>query len=419
VAETVRIDRLGQRGDGVADTPSGPVHVPLALPGETVTVDREGDAARLVAIDVPSPERAEPPCPLFGRCGGCAAQHMGASLYEGWKRDMVVSALRRARLDAPVSPLVRAHGDGRRRVTFHARRGEHGVAVGFMAARSHQLVEVDACPVLAPSLAGAPEAARIVAAALMGSGKPLDVQVTATANGLDMDVRGHGPASPRIRAALVAAAGRADLARLSLHGELIVERRPALVQAGPATVLLPPGAFLQATAAAEETLARLSADALSGAKKVADLFCGIGPFALRLAGKATVTAFDGDAPAIAALQRAVRETHGLRPVTAEARDLFRRPLLTAELAAFDGVVMDPPRAGAEAQSRQLASSKVPVVASVSCSAQTFARDAAILVHGGYRLESVVPVDQFLYAAHVEIVGVFRRPSTRRRAGLLG
>ena len=245
------------------------------------------------------------------------------------------------------------------------------------------------------------------------------MQVTATEAGLDVDVRGHGPASPSRRTAMTAAAIRDDLARLSIHGDIIVERRPPLVSVDGVAVLPPPGGFLQATEAGEAALGELVRDAASGARAVADLFAGVGPFALRLARKAAVHAVESDAAALAALDRAARGAADRRAVVVERRDLFRRPLLTSELARFDTVVFDPPRAGAEMQARQLAASTVARVIGVSCNPATFARDARILVDGGYRLVAVTPVDQFLHSAHVELVGVFEKPRPSRARRILG
>lgn len=412
MAERAVIDRLGGRGDGIADTPHGPVYVPRALPGETTLIERERGRGRLIEVETPSPERAKPFCPYFSACGGCAAQHMNAPLYADWKRRIVAGALAQAGIEAPLDPLVDAHGAGRRRITLHARFQDGGTQVGYMAARSHDLVAITHCPIAEQGLSRAPEAARAVAALLRGK-KPLDLQVTATEAGLDVDIRGHGRLAPHERRALVEAAAAQDLARLSLHGDALVERLAPVVTMGRAAVVPPPGAFLQATRAGEEALAALALSACAGARRVADLFAGCGPFALRLAEAAEVHAVDGDAPALSALDRAWRATPGLRRIATEARDLFRRPLLGPELARFDAVVLDPPRAGAEAQVRQLAASNVPVVASVSCDPGAFARDAKILIAGGYRLERVTPVDQFKYSAHVELVGIFRQASKRR------
>jgi 23S rRNA (uracil1939-C5)-methyltransferase len=246
--------------------------------------------------------------------------------------------------------------------------------------------------------------------------RPLDIQITATETGFDVDLRGHGPVRDRDRQVLIALAAKLDLARLSLHGDVLVEPRAPVVTMGRAAVVPPPGAFLQATRAGEAALAHLVVEACSGARRVADLFSGVGPFALRLAAHAEVHAAEADAGSIAALDKAARGTPGLRRVTGEVRDLFRRPLLVPELDRFDAVVLDPPRAGAEAQAHQLAVSKVPLVVAVSCDAGAFARDAAILIAAGYRLERVVPVDQFKHSPHVELVGTLRRatPGRQRR-----
>lgn len=407
--EILSVVRLGQRGDGIAEAPGGDVFVPYALPGETVRAVRDGDRGQIVEIITPADSRIAAICPLFTRCGGCAAQHMSEGLYREWKRRQVVTALSRAGVEAPVAEIVDAHGAGRRRVTFHARREGLGMLVGFMAARSHDLIAVPACPVLAPGLARAPAAAQLLANRLGGSNKPLDIQLTASEAGLDVDIRGHGPAGDKLRLSLTEAAERLDLARLSMHGEIIVERRPPQQRMGKAMVAPAAGGFLQATAEGEEMIAGLVLAALPKAKRVADLFAGCGPFSFRLAQRAQVHAVESDKAAILALTRGAGMTQGLKPIATEIRDLFRRPLLEHELNAFDAVVLDPPRAGAEAQVRRLAGSKTGTVAYVSCDVGSFARDAAILIAGGYALEGVTPIDQFRYSAHIELVGVFRRP----------
>jgi 23S rRNA (uracil1939-C5)-methyltransferase len=277
-----------------------------------------------------------------------------------------------------------------------------------MAARAHRIVAIDRCPILARSMDGAIKAAWAVAEALGPTAKPLDIQVTASDAGLDVDVRGSGSLSSRATAALARVADTHRLARLTRHRELVVQRAVPTLRIGKATVALPPGVFLQATAAGEATLSRLVTEYVGDAKSVADLFCGLGPFALRLAETARVRAADSDAPAIAALRQAAANTSGLKPLEADARDLFRRPLVPEELKRIEAVVFDPPRQGAEAQARQLAASAVPLVVAVSCNAATFARDARILADGGYRLDAVTPVDQFRYSPHVEIVARFVR-----------
>jgi 23S rRNA (uracil1939-C5)-methyltransferase len=410
VTERLAISRIGHRGDGVADGPHGPIFVSYTLPGETVEVEPfpgHPDRRHLLRVETASAERIAPICPHFGVCGGCQTQHWDFARYRDWKRGLVVEALRQAGLAAPVGDLIDAHGEGRRRAVFHARRSAHDVLeVGFAAYRAHHIVSIDCCPVLAPPMDGAIPAAWALAEALSGD-KPLDIQVTATEGGLDVDVRGSGALKARQVAALARLADAHRLARITRHGELIAQRTAPTVQMGKASVVLPPGAFLQATAEGEATLARLVAEQVGNAKTVADLFCGVGPFALRLAERARVTAADADAAAIAALRQAAK-TPGLKPIEAEARDLFRRPFAPEELKPFAAVVFDPPRQGAEAQARQLAASKVPLIVAVSCNAATFARDARLLVDGGYRLTAVTPIDQFRYSAHVEIVGKFIR-----------
>jgi 23S rRNA (uracil1939-C5)-methyltransferase len=414
VVEQLVIDRVGHRGDGVADGAAEPIFVAGALPGETVEVDAipgHPDRRQLLRVEVASPQRIAPICPHFGICGGCAVQHWETSAYRTWKRSLVVEALRQAGIETPVADLIDAHGEGRRRAVFHARRGTHDVLeVGFAAARAHHVIPIDRCPILAKGLDGALKAAWAIAELLSPLHKPLDIHATATDAGLDLDVRGSGPLTATATAALARLAASHNLARLTRHGELVAQARAPTLRIGSTTVLLPPAAFLQATAEGESVLARLVMEICAGIKSkkgVADLFAGIGPFALRLAEQARVTACDDDEAALAALSRA-STTPGLKPVATERRDLFKNPFLVAELNRFDAVVFDPPRQGAQAQSRELAASGVPIIAAVSCNPGTFARDARILLDGGYRLAGVTPVDQFRYSAHVELVARFVR-----------
>jgi 23S rRNA (uracil1939-C5)-methyltransferase len=321
----------------------------------------------------------------------------------------VVEMLAQAKLACEVHPLIDAHGLGRRRMTLHARIGTHDVLkVGFAAAGSHDIIPVDHCPILDPGLAGALDAAWAIAEPLIPTAKPIDIQITATNNGLDVDVRGSGPLPTAMISTLSRVAEQHRLARLTRHGELVLMRTPPKIAIGAAEVTLPPGSFLQATTAGEEALAALVLEHCKRAKHIADLFCGVGPFALRLAARSRVSAFDSDAGAVAALQKAAMATSGLKPVKAEVRDLFRRPLMPQELRDYDAIVFDPPRQGAQAQVRQLAASRVAVVVAVSCNAATFARDARILVDGGYELEGVTPVDQFRHTPHIELVARFMR-----------
>jgi 23S rRNA (uracil1939-C5)-methyltransferase len=412
VVERLAITRLARRGEGIAETPAGPVHVPYTLPGEVVDVEDwpgHPDRRHLLMVDVASTQRIAAICPHFGVCGGCALQHWSTASYRDWKRALVVEALAQVGLDVSVDDLVDAHGEGRRRAVFHARRGTRDVlAVGFAAVRAHHIVPIDRCPILAPALGGALAAAWAIAETLKGERKPLDIHATASDAGLDVDVRGSGPLTAARAGELARVADKHRLARLTRHGEIVAQRATPTVMVGRARLMLPPGAFLQATVAGEAALALLVAENCGGAQNIADLFAGVGPFALRLAEGARVTASDNDKEAITALQRAAETTQGLKPVEAVTRDLFRSPFTPAEFKRYDGVVFDPPRQGAQAQARELAASKVATIVAVSCNPATFARDARALVDGGYRLARVTPVDQFLYSAHVEVVAKFER-----------
>ena len=413
MVERLTIDHVGHLGDGVAYAGGQTMFVPYTLGGETVEVapvpGHHPDRRRLIEVERASPQRITPFCQHFGTCGGCAIQHWEVERYRAWKRELVVETLAQAKIACDVHPLIDAHGLGRRRITLHARIGPHDVLkVGFSAANSHDIIPVDRCPILDPGLSGALDAAWAIAEPLTPTGKPLDIQFTATDSGLDVDVRGSGPLPSRLIATLSRVAEQHDLARLTRHGELVLMRAPPTIGIGAAQVTLPPGSFLQATVAGEQALAALVADHCKRAKHIADLFCGVGPFALRLATKSRISAFDSDAGAVTALQKAATSTSGLKPVKAESRDLFRRPLVPQELRDFDAIVFDPPRQGAQAQAIQLAASKIPVVVAVSCNVATFVRDARILIDGGYQIEGVTPVDQFRHTPHVELVARFAR-----------
>lgn len=412
----IDVESLNERGEGVC----GGVAVPYALPGERVLAEIAGQRGALRVVRAASPERATPFCAHFGVCGGCATQHMGEALYRRWKRDGLVAALDRAGIEAKVAALVDAHGEGRRRVTLHVRY-PHGAApeLGFMRARSHDIVAIDACPVLAPGLRGALACAAAVAQDLRGLGKPLDIQLTATLTGLDVDIRGAGPlGAPEMRK-LAASAERLDVARIANHGAVVVERRAPELAVGLARLTPPPGGFLQATEAGEAKLAALAQAALRGSRAVADLHCGAGAFALRLAEAHDVHAVDVEGAALDALRRAARGAPSLRGITTEARDLAARPLLAGELGRFDAVLFDPPRAGAQAQARELAASKLPLVAAISCDAESFSRDARILVDGGFAIGEVTPIDQFRHSPHVEIFAAFSRRAARKARRIFG
>ena len=402
---TLTIDGMGRRAEGVARHEGRTVFVPGTLPGEEVKATGEGDRLALSTLDRASSERVAPFCKHYGRCGGCQLQHWSEAPYRQWKASLVREALAQKGLgDAPMAEIIDAHGAGRRRVSLHVRKRDGVVTAGYMEPRTHNLLDIDACPILEPALAPVFDIAR----AIGGKLADCDVAVTATMTGLDVSVKAERKVLEREHANLAAFVNALKLARLSVNGEVMATAVPPRVKMGRAEVALPPGGFLQATEAGEETLARLVLEALDKAKSVADLFCGVGPFALRIAERARVEAYDNDRAAIAALTAAAKATPGLKPVTAAARDLFREPLVPNEMKGFDAVVFDPPRAGAEAQAKQLARSKVKTVVAVSCDAMSFARDAEILVNGGYALKRVTPLDQFKWSSHVETVALFTR-----------
>ncbi len=284
--ERLVIDRVGHQGDGIATSGTGQVYIPYTLPGETVIVARSGDRGDLRRNVSPSADRIAPICRYFGVCGGCALQHWQEESYRAWKRDLVVAALAHEGIEAPVGDLVDAHGEGRRRIVLHARRTREGMTVGFMAHRSHTLVAIDRCPVLAPALARAFAIGERIALELAASEKPLDLHFTATEGGLDLDVRGSGPLDAAIRSSLAKIAAEERLARLTRHGEVVAQLAEPVLAIGRARVVLPPGAFLQATEAGENALAAIVGEAAKRASRIADLFCGVGTFALRLAASA-------------------------------------------------------------------------------------------------------------------------------------
>jgi 23S rRNA (uracil1939-C5)-methyltransferase len=412
--QRLRIDRIGGQGDGIAETPSGTVFAPLTLPGETVCAEvREGRAESVEIVEA-SPDRIAPVSPQYGDCGGCSLQHWAHGPYLEWKREQVRLALAREKIETEIEPTVAAPAASRRRVALHARRGSDGRAIlGFKARRSWRLVEVRECPVADPRIVRAiPALAELADAFLEHPKSAPTLHVTWTLSGLDVDVTGverrSGGLSGDARTRAIGAAYRADLARLSLAGETLLMVRQPQIAFGPATVPLPAGGFLQAVPEAEAAMVSRAVEAVRGAKKIADLFCGAGTFTFPLATVAPVIAADASKAGIDALKAGVGSAKGMKAITAEARDLFRRPLTPFDLKGCDAIVFDPPRAGAIEQTAQIAGTKAGVVVGVSCNPQTFARDARVLIDAGFRLERGTPVDQFLWSAHVELVGIFRR-----------
>jgi 23S rRNA (uracil1939-C5)-methyltransferase len=405
MSETVEILRLGHAGDGVA---ADGLFVPYTVPGDVVSVVREGARARVESIVTAGPWRVQPPCRHFGRCGGCALQMMAREPYLAWKRDLVVTALKqRGFADAAVEDIRAVPPGTRRRAMFKAKAAGKTVHVGFYEPESRNLVDIAECPVLSPQLANliAPLKERLQA--LLIGGETAELHATATDTGLDLSLKLKRARNPEILMALSELASALKLARLSWNGEIVAMASTPSLSVGRFTVALPPECFLQPTKEGERVLQQLVGDGLGDARRIADLFSGVGTVALAMADSREVHAVDS-APAQTDALSAAAKAGRAPKVSVETRDLFRRPLVPSELARFDAVILDPPRPGAKAQAEVLAQSKVPRILYVSCNPASFARDARILAEGGYRLERVVPVDQFLWSPHVELFASLSR-----------
>jgi 23S rRNA (uracil1939-C5)-methyltransferase len=400
----VTIERLGHHGDGIAQ---GPLYVALTLPGEVVEGAPEGDRIAAPRILKPSSDRVAAPCPHYRSCGGCSLMHASDAFVARWKTEVIETALAAHGLSAPMRQIATSPPRSRRRATLAGRRTKKGALVGFHARRSDTIVPIAECHVLAPALlATLPALEEITRLGGSRSGV-LAFALTLSSAGVDLRVTGGKPLDGELRASLPRFA--ASFLRLTWEDEPVFADAPPVQRFGAASVTPPPGAFLQATAEGEAALLAAVSEATEGAARIADLFAGCGTFALPLASAAHVHAVEGGAALLATLDAGARHAPGLNPVTTEARDLFRRPLAREELSRFDAVVIDPPRAGAEAQTRALAEAQVPRIAAVSCNPVTFARDAALLVAAGYRLNWVQPVDQFRWSPHVELAASLSLP----------
>ncbi|WP_434712211.1 class I SAM-dependent RNA methyltransferase [Rhizobium sp. YTUHZ045] len=413
--ETVTIEKLGAQGDGIASDAGGPVYVPFSLPGETVAIARVKSHGTIMSIAAPSPDRQEPPCRHFGpdgingTCGGCTLQHLADGPYRAFKRQLVIDALKSKGLTPEVGEIVPAHPGERRRVVFAARRTEKDMLIGFNQAESHHIVAIEECPISSPGIVVRLPAIKAIAASLATSAEAFRIAVLETLSGLDVAVDEIKKLSdPQRRKAIETVLALRGIARVTVNGEILVEPSKPLLDFGGVSVSPPAGGFAQATKPAEEAMAELVLAHAGKSKRIADLFAGTGTFSLRLARIGRVHAVEAEGKALTALDQAARKTPGLKPVTIDRRDLFRRPLMTQELKPYDMVVFDPPRAGAEFQCRELARSAVKKIAAVSCNPLTLARDLAILVEGGYRITGVTPIDQFLWTSHVEVVATLEK-----------
>ena len=402
------IERLGHLGDAIAQGENGPIFVAQMLPGEVVEGELSGDKLLNVRIVTPSADRVRPPCAHARTCGGCLMQHATDDFVAAWKTEVVRSALAGQGLDVPLRPILTSPAQSRRRATIAGRRTKSGAMLGFHARGSDALVAVPNCLLLHPDLMAAfPALEELV---LTGGSRKTELALTITRSlaGPDVSVTGGKPLDGQLRLELARVAEAHGLARLTWDSEGVALRNAPIQAMGRAMVAPPPGAFLQATEQGQADLLAAVQDAVGGAKRITDLFAGSGTFALPLAEQAEVHAVEGDAAMIAALDKGWRQAEGLKRITSETRDLFRRPLEPDEFKNVQAVVIDPPRAGAEAQTKTLALSKVPVIAFVSCNPVTFARDAKTLILAGYNLDWVQPVDQFRWSSHVELAARFSR-----------
>ncbi len=413
--QTVKIQSLGAQGDGIAHCPDGTVYVPFTLPGETVAIARVKDQGTIMSITEASPDRREPACRHFGpdgkngTCGGCSLQHVQDEPYHDFKRNLVVAALRSKGLDVEVDPLVICRPGERRRVVFTARKTEKGLLLGFSQANSHHIVAIEECPIAAPVIVSRLDAIRAIGLPLASNAEPFRITVMETLSGLDIAVDGIKSVNDKQRRALTETVlSMRGIARVSLSGEILIEPQKPVIEFGSVKVAPPAGSFVQATKVAEEAMAERVVAHVGKSKRIADLFCGTGTFTLRLARVGKVHGVEAEDKPLKSLDFAARNTPGLKPVTIERRDLFRHPLIAKELKLYDAVVFDPPRAGAEAQCKELARSTVKKIVAVSCNPLSFARDLSILVEGGYRITSVTPIDQFLWSPHVEAVATLEK-----------
>lgn len=429
------VEKAGRRGDGVALWQGKPVYVPMALPGEEITVRLEGKkadgfAGRLHELVTASPDRVDAPCPHFGPCGGCIAQHMSQESYITWKTEGLRHALACAGFDPadlPLKPMRRIAPGSRRRAGFVVIGGEKRVFAGFHERESNQVVDISVCQLLMPQLCSLPHDLRELMTGHLAPGEWAKADVNLLDHGLDILLTLDKAPDLAFREALASFATELDLCRLSLriadagYIEPVAERRDAVISFGGVQAPVPPGAFLQASTEGELLMVNMALDLAEALRRAGglghacDLFAGCGSFTLPLSEIVPVLAIESDPSAVSALDATANmlrhdpSRKGIGgAIHVEKRDLFRNPLEGPELKGIDLMVMDPPRAGARAQSAAIAVSDIPAVVAVSCNPSTFARDLRLLVDGGYHLESLQPVDQFPWTHHLEVVGILKR-----------
>lgn len=407
--DIVEILQLGQKGDGIADLNGERVFVPFSLKGEHIKLTGTKQRREISVILKSSSERVAPICEHFGVCGGCQLQHFEAEAYLDWKVDLLRSALLREEIDFDSEKMVSFPVGNRRRAVLGAIKTQSGLVIGFSKRADNEIIDLKSCPVLRESIFESIEDVRKITALFDLGKKEAKISLLECENGLDLSIRLAKEASNKQIQSAIRNKSIERFIRLSVNGEIVFEREKPILKTGIAQITPHPEAFVQASKEAEETMSNLVCEHLKGCKKVVDLFSGFGTFALRLAQYSEVIASENNADALIALDRAWRETGGkLKKVSHEKRDLYRRPFAFQELKKIDGIVFDPPRAGAELQSQHIAKSNLKKVAAVSCNPTTLARDIKILLEGGFQLNSITPIDQFRFTPHLETVALLSR-----------
>ena len=407
----VFIDKVGSLGDGMGKLNGQTVFVPGTLSGELVTASGDPPRMMLEKISEKSNDRIAPLCKHFGTCGGCALQHMSDAAVLEWKQSEVALAFSRAHIETDMEPCISSSSHSRRRVTFSALRTGGLILLGFHRREDGEVMDIEHCPILMEKIESMFDQFRNVATTLIRGNEEIQIAVNACDNGLDLNLLLEQDPSEDMMAAFVRAFAKTPFLRAAINGDVVVEKEKPFVSFGNATVIPPPGGFLQAVVDAETAMAAIVCDHLKNRKRVVDLFSGCGTFSLRLAENSRVHAVETQSDALSALM-AASGTKGLRSITTETRDLEELPLMASELKSFDGLCIDPPRAGAEPQIKEIAKASIRAIAYVSCNPTTLARDAAVLIKGGYILEKVTPIDQFVFSPHVEVVACFSKKPTK-------
>lgn len=406
----LKIDHVGARGDGIAKTDKGPVFVPFALKGETVSVDLDKSRGIITELKSKSPDRVDPVCQHFQKCGGCVAQHMSDESYQSWKLDIAQQALDKSSIKHKIDHFLPCTTGERRRVVLTAERSNEDTKIGYLQAGSHDLIAIHECPVAHPQIVEHLDLFREIAQIITPHYKTSQLTILLCENGFDIAVEASfSLKDATIHAVSQKATSTKAIKRLAFNGEVLVEIEPTVLTFGDTLIQVPSGSFVQASKRAELEMVELVTKHLKPCKKVVDLFSGSGTFTFPLAQKSAVHAVETSGPALNSIDRGFRSRQGLKPISTERRDLFRSPFVREDLKPYQGVIFDPPRAGAEAQSKQLARAlNIKKVAAVSCNPVSLARDLELLVKGGFKIKSITAIDQFLWSTHVEMVALLER-----------